>query len=65
MTIPVLEADVAHLAAFLGNLPQLVKSSLVKPLPIRMREVCFAAVPGGLQYMRAGKVSVEKIVYRV
>ena len=63
--IPVIEADVTHMAAFLAKLPQLVKDDLVKPLPIKLWEGGFAAVPDGLQYMREGKVSAEKIVYRV
>ena len=62
--IPVIEADVAHMAAFLkAKLPQLVKFGLVKPLTIEMWEGGFAAVPDGLQYMRDDKVSAEKIVY--
>ena len=63
--VPVIESDVAHMAAFLAKLPQLVKFGLAKPLPIEMWEGGFAAVPDGLQYMREGKVSAEKIVYRV
>ena len=62
---PRLEANVAHMAAFLAKLPQLVKDGLAKPLPIKLWEGGFAAVPDGLQYMREGKVSAEKIVYRV
>ena len=42
-----------------------VKDGLVKFLSIKMWEGGFAAVPGGLQYMREGKVSAEKIEYRV
>ena len=63
--VPVIESDVSHMVAFLAKLPQLVKDGLVKPLPIRLWEGGFAAVPDGLQYMREGKVSAEKIVYRV
>ena len=61
----VIKSDVAHMAAFLAKLTQLVKDGLVKPLPIRLWEGGFAAVPDGLQYMREGKVSAEKIVYQV
>ena len=63
--IPAIDADVAHIAAFLAKLPQLVKDGLVKPLPIKLWEGGFAAVSDGLQYMREGKVSAEKIVYQV
>ena len=63
--IPAIDADVAHMVAFLAKLPQLVKDDLVKPLPIKLWEGGFAAVSDGLQYMREGKVSAEKIVYRV
>ena len=62
---PVSEEDRAHMAAFLKKVPQLVKDGAVKPLPIKLWEGGLAAVPDGLQYMREGKVSAEKIVYRV
>ena len=42
-----------------------VKDGLVKFLSIKVWEGGFAAVPDGLQYMREGKVSAEKIEYRV
>ena len=64
-TPPLLRPYVAHMATFLAKLPQLVKDGLAKPLPIKMWESGFAAVPDGLQYMREGKVSAEKIAYRV
>ena len=50
---------------FLKKLPALVKEAKIKPLPIKLWEGGLAAVPDGLQYMREGKVSAEKIVYRV
>ena len=50
--IPAIDADVAHMAAFLAKLTQLVKDGLVRPLPIKLWEGGFAAVPDGLQYMR-------------
>ena len=63
--IYVIESDVAHMAVFLAKLAQLVKFGLVKPLPIKTWEGGFAAVLDGLQYMRQGRVSAGKIVYRV
>ena len=48
--VPVIESDVAHMAAFLAMLTQLVKDDLVKALPIKLWD---------------GKVGAEKIVYRV
>ena len=53
------------MAVFLKKVPQLVRDGAVKPLPIKLWEGGLAAVPDGLQYMREGKVSAEKIVYRV
>ena len=50
---------------FLKKVPGLVKEGLVKPLPVKLWEGGLSAVPDGLQYMREGKVSAEKIVYRV
>ena len=53
------------MAAFLKKLPTLVKDGAVKPLPIKLWEGGLQGVPDGLQYMREGKVSAEKLVYRV
>ncbi len=53
------------MVAFLKKLPQLVLDGAVKPIPIKLWDGGLEAVPSGLQYMREGKVSAEKIVYRV
>lgn len=53
------------MAQFLLKVPKLVQDGAVKPLQIKLWEGGLAAVPDGLQYMREGKVSAEKIVYRV
>ena len=53
------------MAAFLKKLPKFVKDGAVKPLPIKLWEGGLQGVPDGLQYMREGKVSAEKIVYRI
>lgn len=53
------------MAGFLKKLPKLVQDGAIKPLPIKLWEGGLGAVPDGLQYMREGKVSAEKIVYRV
>ncbi|RPD66607.1 GroES-like protein [Lentinus tigrinus ALCF2SS1-7] len=63
--IPVVPEDKVHMAAFLKKLPQLVRDGAVKPLPIKSWEGGLEAVQDGLQYMREGKVSAEKIVYLV
>ena len=59
------EEDRAHMVAFLKKVPQIVKDGAVKPLPIKLWEGGLDAIPDGLQYMREGKVSAQKIVYRV
>ena len=63
--IPAAPGDKAHMAAFLKKLPQLVRDGAVRPLPIKRWEGGLEAVQEGLQYLREGKVSAEKIVYRV
>lgn len=50
---------------FLTKVPGLVKAGQIKPLPIKFFEGGLAAIPEGFQYMREGKVSAEKIVYRI
>ena len=59
------EEDRAHMAQFLLKVPKLVLDGAIKPLPIKLWEGGLAAIPDGLQFMREGKVSAEKIVYRI
>ncbi|KAH9928552.1 GroES-like protein [Epithele typhae] len=65
MHFPVSEEDRAHMVSFLEKVPELVKSGAVKPLPIKAWEGGLDGLADGLQYMREGKVSAEKIVYRL
>ena len=53
------------MASFLTKLPELVKSGAVKPNPIKLWPGGLDSVNDGLQFMREGKVSAEKIVYRI
>lgn len=53
------------MAAFLRKLPGLVRERKIVPNRVRLWEGGLGAVPEGLQFMREGKVSAEKIVYRV
>ncbi|EMD39360.1 hypothetical protein CERSUDRAFT_112991 [Gelatoporia subvermispora B] len=62
---PVSSEDRAHMAAFLRKVPALVKEGKVKPNPVKLWKGGLTAIQDGLQYMREGKVSAEKIVYRV
>ncbi|CCM05588.1 uncharacterized protein FIBRA_07816 [Fibroporia radiculosa] len=57
--------DRNHMAAFLKKIPTLVKEGKILPNRIRLWEGGLDGIPEGLQYMREGKVSAEKIVYRV
>lgn len=65
MQLPAAPEDRAHMVAFLRKLTQLVRDGAVKPLPTKLWEGGLEAIHAGLQYMREGKVSAEKIVYRV
>ena len=65
LRIPAKPEDRAQIAAFLKATPQLVKVGAVKPPKIKLWEGGLAAIPEGFQYMRDGKVSAEKIVYRL
>ncbi|TFK92238.1 GroES-like protein [Polyporus arcularius HHB13444] len=65
MHIPAAPQDRAVMVAFLKKLPQLVRDGAVKPLPIKLWEGGFDGILAGLQYGREGKVSAEKIVYRL
>ena len=50
---------------FLRKLPQLVQDGSVKSLPVKFWDGGLGAISDGLQFMREGKVSAEKIVYRL
>ncbi|KAI0780462.1 GroES-like protein [Trametes elegans] len=62
---PAAPADRAHMVQFLRKVPQLVRDRAVRPPAIRHWQGGLGGVPGGLQYMREGKVSAEKIVHRI
>lgn len=53
------------MANFLKKVPDLVSAGAVKPNPVKLWEGGLEAINDGLQYMREGKVSGEKLVYRV
>ena len=57
--------DHAHMAQFLSKTPELVATGQVKPNPIKLWEGGLDGIADGLQYMREGKNSGEKIVYRI
>ncbi|KAI0636514.1 GroES-like protein [Trametes polyzona] len=63
--MPVSDEDRDHMVEFLKKVPQLVKDGAIKPPAIKYWDGGLAAIPDGLQYMREGKVSAEKIVYHV
>lgn len=62
---PVFPEDRKQIVEFLKKVPQLIKNGAIKTPAIKLWEGGLAAIPDGLQYMREGKVSAEKIVYRV
>lgn len=64
-TSPIIPEDRAHMAAFLKKVPALVREGKIRPNPVHLWEGGLEAISDGLQYMRDGKVSAEKIVYRV
>ncbi len=65
MHFPVLSEDRGQMVEFLKKVPQFVKDGAVKSPAIKLWEGGLEAIPDGLQYMREGKVSAEKVVYRV
>ena len=57
--------DHDQVASRMPKIEALVNSGKVKPNPVKFWPGGLEAVSEGLQYMREGKVSGEKIVYRV
>ncbi|EPS98830.1 hypothetical protein FOMPIDRAFT_90485 [Fomitopsis schrenkii] len=56
--------DRAQIVGFLKKVPGLVRDGLLVPNRVKLWDGGMHAIPEGLQYMREGKVSGEKIVYR-
>ena len=61
--LPAVPQDKAHIVAFLKKVPQFVRDGALKPIPLKRRDDGFEGLQAGLQYMREGKVSAEKVVY--
>lgn len=62
---PVSPGDRAHLARFITTQAAMVQAGSIRPNPIKFWEGGLDAVKEGLVYMKEGKVTGEKIVYRV
>ena len=63
--VPASEEDRDHMAQFLKKTPELVKSGQVKPNPTKLFDGGLESFSDGFQYMRDGKISAAKIVYRL
>jgi len=53
------------MAQFLAKLPSFVKAGHIKANTVKLWEGGLDGIEGGLEYMKGGKVTGEKIVYRV
>lgn len=62
---PVSTEDREQIVQFIKQLPPLVTNGEIKPLPIKLWEGGLEAIPDGLQYLRDGKASAQKVVYRL
>ena len=62
---PASPEDKGQLASFLKKVPGLVAEGKIKPNAVKVWDGGLNAINDGLQYMREGKVSTEKIVYQV
>ena len=62
---PAVPEDRAQMAESPKKVPGLVKDGKIKPLPIKLWEGGLDRILAGLKYMKEGKVSAEKIVYKI
>ena len=62
---PASSEDRSHMAQFLKKTPELVKRGQIKPNPTRPFDGGLEGLNAGFEYMESGKVSGEKIVYRL
>jgi hypothetical protein len=65
INFPAMPDDRAHMAEFLQKVPGLISAGLVKPNPTKLLDGGLDAVSGGLDLVRDGKVSAQKVVYRI
>jgi hypothetical protein len=64
--MPAFPEDKAQVVDFMINkAPDLVKKKLIKPMRVRLGEGGLEGINDGLNYLEAGKVSGEKLVYRI
>ncbi|KIJ39290.1 hypothetical protein M422DRAFT_32775 [Sphaerobolus stellatus SS14] len=59
------EEDKAHMVAFLPKLTELVRDGKIRSNKLKLWEGGLDAIGDGLAYMKAGKISGQKIVYKV
>ena len=57
--------DRKHMAQFLEKVPGFVSAGLIKPNPVKVWEGGLNGINDGLDYMREGKNSAEKLVYHI
>ncbi|KAI0070949.1 GroES-like protein [Panus rudis PR-1116 ss-1] len=58
--------DKAHMVQFLKKVPGLVKEGKVRPNPVKLWPgTGLETIHEGMQYMKEGKISVEKVVHRL
>ena len=63
--IPAKEEDLQFMTMFIGIAQELLAEGKIKPHPVSLRQGGLKGVLDGLQEMREGNVSGEKLVYRV
>ena len=64
-TFPASARDRAEMAQWLKKQTDFVRRGLLKPNPVKLMEGGLEAIPAGFKYMMDGKVSAEKLVYRI
>lgn len=57
--------DKQQLVDFLKTLPDLIAKGLIKPNPVRLLDGGFEGIKSGLDILREGKYSGEKLVVRL
>ncbi|KAI0777691.1 GroES-like protein [Trametes elegans] len=62
---PVSAEDTAQMVASVAKIPDLVETGRLRPNPDKLWEGGLEAIPEGLTYLAEGRVSEEKIVFRV
>ena len=65
MNFAVRPYDTQQIADFCAKMPRLIDRGMLRPNPLKVWKGSLAAIPEGMQYIKDGKHSAEKNVFKL